>query len=38
MEQTGFRKVRLEIYAGQHQLDTNHLRLALQWFRAPEKK
>ncbi len=38
MEQTGFRKIRLEIYQGQHQLDTNHLRLALQWFRPIEKK
>jgi predicted esterase len=35
MEQTGFLKVRLEIYPGQHQLDSNHLRLALQWFRPP---
>ncbi|HEY0549137.1 MAG TPA: hypothetical protein VGF13_06010 [Verrucomicrobiae bacterium] len=33
MEQNGFRKVRLEAHPGQHQLDTNHLRLALQWFR-----
>jgi predicted esterase len=38
MEQTGFRKIRLEIYPGQHQLDTNHLRLALQWFRPPPGK
>ena len=38
MEQNGFRKIRLEAHPGQHQLDTNHLRLALQWFRPAEKK
>jgi predicted esterase len=35
LEQNGFRKVRLEAHPGQHQLDTNHLRVALQWFRPP---
>ncbi len=38
MERDGFRKIRLEIYTGQHQLDTNQLRAALQWFRPPAKK
>jgi predicted esterase len=33
MEQTGFRKVRLEVYDGPHRLDTNQLRAALDWFR-----
>ncbi len=33
MEQTGFRKVRLETYDGEHRLDTNHVRQALEWFR-----
>lgn len=33
MEQTGFNNVRLEIYNGQHRLDTNQLRMALEWFR-----
>jgi predicted esterase len=38
MEQNGFRKVRLEFHAGQHNLDSNHLRTALRWFRPAEKK
>jgi predicted esterase len=38
MEQTGFRKVRLELYAGGHQLDSAQLRAALQWFRPPAKR
>jgi predicted esterase len=33
MEATGFRRVRLETYDGGHKLDTNHLALALEWFR-----
>ena len=33
MEQVGFRNVRLQSHAGGHQLDTNDLRAALQWFR-----
>jgi hypothetical protein len=33
MEQTGFSNVRLGIYNGQHRLDTNQLRSALEWFR-----
>jgi len=37
MEQSGFRKIRLETFKGQHQLDTNHLHTALEWFR-PSKK
>src|SRR5436305_15232858 len=37
MEQTGFRKVRLETFKGSHQLDTNHLHAALEWFH-PSKK
>jgi hypothetical protein len=37
MEQTGFRKVRLESYDDQHRLDTNQLRIALEWFRPAGK-
>lgn len=37
MEQTGFRKIRSETYNGQHQFDTNQLRIALEWFRPPKK-
>jgi hypothetical protein len=37
MEQTGFRRIRLETYDGQHRLDTNQLRMALEWFRPREK-
>ena len=33
MQQTGFRNVRLETYDGQHRLNTNHVRIALEWFR-----
>ena len=36
LEQNGFRRIRLEAHAGQHQLDTNHLSVALQWFRPPQ--
>jgi predicted esterase len=38
MEQTGFRKIRLETFNGRHQLDTNHVHAALEWFRPPNKK
>ena len=38
MEQAGFRQVRLEVYPGGHRLDTNHLRMALQWFQGRERK
>lgn len=38
MEQTGFRKIRFETFKGQHQLDTNHVRMALEWFRPPAVK
>jgi predicted esterase len=38
MVQTGFRKIRLEIYDGEHRLDTNQLRLALEWFRPRPKR
>ena len=38
MEQTGFRKIRQEIYLGGHQFDTNQLRAALQWFRQQQRK
>jgi predicted esterase len=34
MEQTGFRRIRAETYDGQHRLDTNQVRAALEWFRA----
>jgi hypothetical protein len=37
MEQTGFKKVRLEIHDDQHRLNTNHLRMALEWFRPSPK-
>jgi len=37
MEQTGFKRVRLEIYDDQHRLSTNHVRMALEWFRPPAK-
>jgi predicted esterase len=40
MEATGFRSVRLETFDGGHKLDTNHLAIALEWFRpttAPVK-
>jgi hypothetical protein len=33
MQQTGFRKLRLETYDGEHRLNTNHVRTALEWFR-----
>jgi len=32
MEQTGFSKIRFETYDDQHRLDTNQVRLALDWF------
>jgi surfactin synthase thioesterase subunit len=35
LESTGFIKIRLETYDGPHRLDTNHLRMALQWFSRP---
>ncbi len=35
MESTGFNRIRLETYDGQHQLDTNHIQMALQWFSRP---
>jgi hypothetical protein len=38
MEQTGFTKIRLEIYDDQHRLNTNHVRIALEWFRPPPKR
>ena len=37
MEQTGFTRIRLETYDAQHRLDTNHVRLALEWFRPPRR-
>jgi predicted esterase len=37
MLQGGFREVRLETYNGEHRLDTNGLRLALEWFRSKAK-
>jgi predicted esterase len=37
MEQSGFRKIRLESYDGGHRLDTNQLRQALEWFRPTPK-
>jgi hypothetical protein len=33
MEQTGFRNIRLETYDDQHRLNTNQVRIALEWFR-----
>lgn len=33
LERTGFRNVRLERFAGQHQLKMSEVRRALQWFR-----
>ena len=33
MQQSGFRKIRLETYDGEHRLNTNHVRMALEWFR-----
>ena len=33
MEQTGFRKIRLETYDEGHRLDTNQVKAALEWFR-----
>jgi hypothetical protein len=38
MEQTGFGKIRLETYDDQHRLSTNHVRVALEWFRPPPKR
>jgi hypothetical protein len=38
MEQNGFRNVRLEIYDDQHRLNTNHVRMALEWFRPLSKR
>ena len=38
MEQTGFRNVRVENYDGGHRLDTNQLRMALEWFRPVAKR
>ena len=38
MLQSGFRNVRLETYDGDHRLNTNHLRIALEWFRPPPKR
>jgi len=38
MEQTGFAKIRLETYDDQHRLSTNHVRIALDWFRPPPKR
>ena len=38
MEQTGFKRVRLEGYDDQHRLNTNHVRLALEWFRPVPKR
>jgi predicted esterase len=35
MERTGFRHIRLESYDGEHRLNTNHVRVALEWFRQP---
>jgi predicted esterase len=37
MEQTGFRKIRAETYNEGHKLDTNHLAMALEWFRPVPK-
>lgn len=34
MEQTGFRNIRFETYDDQHRLSTNHVRVALEWFRG----
>ena len=33
LERTGFKRVRLEQFAGQHQLKMSEVRRALQWFR-----
>ena len=33
MEQTGFRKIRMENYDEGHRLDTNQVKAALEWFR-----
>jgi len=33
LEQTGFKRVRLERFAGGHQLKMSEVRRALQWFR-----
>ena len=38
MEQTGFTRIRWETYDGQHRLNTNHVRMALEWFRPPPIK
>ena len=38
MEQTGFTKIRLETYDDQHRLNTNHVRVALEWFRPPPRR
>lgn len=38
MERTGFRKIRLETYDDQHRLDTNQLKMALNWFRPVPKR
>ena len=35
MIRSGFTAVRLETYAGQHQLSQEHLREALRWFMRP---
>ena len=35
MEQSGFKKVRSEVYEGGHRLDTEHLTVALRWFLPP---
>ena len=34
LERTGFKRVRLEQFAGSHQLKMSEVRRALQWFRA----
>ncbi len=38
MERTGFRKIRLETYDGEHRLNTNHMKVALDWFRPPPRR
>ena len=38
MEQTGFTRIRLETSDDQHRLNTNHVRMALEWFQPPQKR
>jgi predicted esterase len=37
LERSGFQFIRLETYAGGHRLDSDQLKLALQWFLQPRR-